>query len=51
MIPKKAKRQKMKYSDDERVKQARKNVSSTYLCYTSNPANEKQEELNQKKVH
>ena len=49
MIPKKAKRQKMKYSDDKRIKQARKNVAAGYSCYTRNPTNETQEELNQKK--
>ena len=48
MIPKKANRQKMKYSDDKRIKQARKNVASAYSCYTRNPTNETQEELNQK---
>ena len=49
MLPKKAKRQKMKYSDDKRIKQARKNVATAYSCYTRNPTNETQEELNQKK--
>ena len=49
MIPKKVKRQKLKYSDDKRIKQARKNVATAYSCYTSNPTNETQEELNQKK--
>ena len=49
MIPKKAKRQKMKYSDDKRIKQTRKNVATAYSCYTRNPTNETQEELNQKK--
>ena len=49
MIPKKARRQKMKYSDDKRMKQARKNVASACSCYTRNPTNEPQEELNQKK--
>ena len=44
MIPKKAKRQKMKYSDDKRIKQARKNVATAYSCYTRNPTNETQEE-------
>ena len=39
----------MKYSDDKRIKQARKNVSTAYSCYTRNPTNETQEELNQKK--
>ena len=49
MIPKKAKCQKMKYRDDKRIKQARKNVATAYSCYTRNPTNETQEELNQKK--
>ena len=49
MIPKKAKRQKMKYSDDKRIKRARKNVATAYSCYTRNPTNETQEQLNQKK--
>ena len=49
MIPKKAKRQKMKYSDDKRIEQARKSVATAYSCYTRNPTNETQEELNQKK--
>ena len=49
MILKKAKHQKMKYSDDKRIKQARKNVATAYSCYIRNPTNETQEELNQKK--
>ena len=49
MIPKKAKRQKIKYSDDKRIKQARRNVVTAYSCYTRNSTNETQEELNQKK--
>ena len=49
MIPKKAKCQKIKYSDDKIIKQARKNVATAYSCYTRNPTNEAQEELNQKK--
>ena len=49
MILKKAKHQKMKYSDAKRIKQARKNVATAYSCYTRNPTNETQEELNQKK--
>ena len=49
MIPKKAKRQKIKYSDDKRIKQARRNVVTAYSCYTRNPTNKTQEELNQKK--
>ena len=32
MIPKKAKRKKMKYSDDKRVKQGRSNVYTAYPC-------------------
>ena len=47
MIPKKAKRQKIKYSDDKRIKQARKILVTAYSCYTRNPTNETQEELNQ----
>ena len=35
MIPKKPKRQKVQYSDDKRIKQARKNVATAYSCYTS----------------
>ena len=49
MIPKKAKRQKISYSDDKRIKQARRNVVTAYSCYTRNPTNATQEELNQKK--
>ena len=49
MIPKKAKRQKIKYSDDKRINQARRNVVTAYSCYTRNPTNKTQEELNQKK--
>ena len=49
MIPQKAKRQKIKYSDDKRIKQARTNVAIAYSCYTRNRTNETQEELNQKK--
>ena len=49
MIPKKAKRQRMKYSDDKRIKQARKNLATAYSSYTRNPTIETQEELNQKK--
>ena len=49
MILKKAKRQKIKYIDDKRIKQERRNVATAYSCYTRNPANETQEELNQKK--
>ena len=49
MIPKKVKRQKISYSDDKRIKQARRNVATAYSCYTRNPTNEIQEELNQKK--
>ena len=49
MIPKKAKRQKIKYSDDKKIKQARRNVVTAYSCYTRNSTNETQEELNQKK--
>ena len=49
MIPKKAKRQKISYSDDKRIKQARRNVVTAYSCYTRNSTNETQEELNQKK--
>ena len=49
MIPKKPQRQKMKYSDDKRIKQARKNAATAYSCYTRNPTSETQEELNQKK--
>ena len=40
-IPKKAKWKKMKYSDDETVKQARSNIYTTYSCYTSNPTEER----------
>ena len=49
MIPKKAKRQKIKYSDNKRIKQARRNAASAYSRYTRNPTNETQQELNQKK--
>ena len=49
MIPKKAKRQKIKYSDDKRIKQARRNKATAYSCYTRSPTSETQEELNQKK--
>ena len=49
MIPKKVKRQKISYSDDKRIKQARRNVATAYSCYTRNPTNETQEELNQNK--
>ena len=49
MIPKKAKCPKIKYSDDKRIKQARRNVVTAYSCYTRHPTNETQEELNQKK--
>ena len=49
MIPKKAKRQKIKYSDNKRIKQARRNIAFAYSRYTRNPTNETQQELNQKK--
>ena len=49
MIPKKAKHQKIKYSADEKIKQARRNVATACSCYTTNHTNETQEELNQKK--
>ena len=49
MIPKKAKRQKIKYSDNKRIKQARRNAASAYWRYTRNPTNQTQQELNQKK--
>ena len=39
----------MKYSDDKRIKQTRKNVATAYSCYTRNPTNETREELNLKK--
>ena len=32
MIPKKAKHQKINYSDDKRIKQARRNVATAYSC-------------------
>ena len=35
MIPKKAKRQKIKYSDDKKIKQARRNVATAYSCSTT----------------
>ena len=31
----------MKYSDDERVKQARSNEYAAYSCYTTNTMNER----------
>ena len=34
---------------EKRIKQARRNVATAYSCYTRNPTNETQEELNQKK--
>ena len=49
MIRKKTKRQKIKYNNDKRIKQARRNVVNAYSCYTRNPTNETQEKLNQKK--
>ena len=49
MIPKKAKCQRIKYSDDKIIKQVRRNVVTAYSCYTRNPANETLEKLNQKK--
>ena len=49
MIPKKAKRQRIKYSDDKKIKQAKRNVATACSCYTTNHTNETQEELNQKK--
>ena len=48
MIPQKAKRQKIKYSDDKRTKQARRKFASAYSCYTRHATNEAQEELNEK---
>ena len=38
----------MKYSDGERVKQARSNVYTAYLRYTTDPTDERQEEVSQK---
>ena len=49
IIPRTSKQKKMKYSDDERVKQARSNVYTAYSCYVRSPTDERQEELNQKK--
>ena len=46
MIPKKAKRQNIKYNNDKRIKQARRNVANAYSCCTRNPTNETQEKLN-----
>ena len=46
MIPQKAKHQKIKYNDVKRIKQARRNAATVYLCYTRNPTSE---DLNQKK--
>lgn len=39
----------MKYSHDEKVKQARSNVYTAYLCYSTNSTDERQEELSQMK--
>ena len=49
MIPKKAKRQRIKYSDYKKIKQAKRNVATACSCYTTNHTNETQKELNQKK--
>ena len=38
-----------KYVDDERVRQARRNVHNAYASFTTSPMYERQEELNQKK--
>ena len=49
MIPKKAKCQRIKCSDDKIIKQVRRNVATAYSCYTRNPTSETLEKLNQKK--
>ena len=49
MVPKKAKCQRIKYSDDKIIKQVRRNVATAYSCYTRNPTSETLEKLNQKK--
>ena len=46
MVPKTSKQKRMKYSDDERVKQARSNVYTAYSYFTASPTDERQEELN-----
>ena len=48
-LAKKAKRQKIKNSDDKRIKQTRRNAATVYSCYTRNLNDKIQEELNQKK--
>ena len=46
----KARRQKMKHSDDERIKQARSDIQGAYVTNTGNPTEEKHENLNEKKM-
>ena len=45
MVPKKAKCQRIKYSDDKIIKQVRRNVATAYSCYTRNPTSETLEKL------
>ena len=49
MIPRKAKRQKIKHRGDKRIKQTRNNVATAQSSYARNLTSETQEELNQMK--